>query len=99
MGIGQSGFSQTHKIGNICIIANFVLPSIYSFLFYLHGMVLVNMKIDISGCNRITFQGCRLHKSSSFLMVQLKQSWQCWHSCVVESLRKTLMGMQATGSR
>ena len=24
-----SGFSQTHKIGNICIIANFVYPSMY----------------------------------------------------------------------
>ena len=53
-------------------------------------MMLVNMKSD-TGRNRITFQGCRLHWSSSFLMAQLKRSWQNWHSCIVESLSKTLM--------
>ena len=29
---------------------------------------------------QITFQGCRLHWSSSFLIPQLKQRWQYWHS-------------------
>ena len=29
-------FSQTHKIGNIATIANFVFPYICSFLLYLH---------------------------------------------------------------
>ena len=31
----QSDFSQTHKIGNIDIIANFVFPYICSLLLYL----------------------------------------------------------------
>ena len=31
--IKYSTFSQTHKIGNIDIIANFVFPYFYSFLF------------------------------------------------------------------
>ena len=43
-------------------------------------MILVNIKSDISGWNRITFQGCTFHWSSSFLMTELKQSWQFWHS-------------------
>ena len=33
----------------------------FSFLLHLQHMMLVNMKLDISGCNRITFQGYRLH--------------------------------------
>ena len=49
------------------------------------------MKLDISGRNRITLQGCRLYWSSSFLLVQVRQNWQYWHSCVVESLGKTLL--------
>ena len=69
------GFLQTHKIGNNGIIASSVFPYICSSILYLHHMMLVNMKLDISDCKRIIFQGCRLHWSSSFLMVQLKQSW------------------------
>ena len=52
----QIGFSQTHKIDNIGIIAGFVFPYIYSFLLYLQHVMLVNMKLDISGCNRIAFK-------------------------------------------
>ena len=36
-------------------------------------MILVNMKLHFGGCNSITFQGYRLHRSDSFLMAQLKQ--------------------------
>ena len=58
----------------------------------LHHLILINMKLDIRECNRITFQGCRLHWSSSFAMVQLKRSWQYWQSCCgAESLWKYLM--------
>ena len=32
----QSSFLQTHKVGNVGIIANSVLPLICSFLVYLH---------------------------------------------------------------
>ena len=62
-----------HKIGNIGIIANFVFPHICSSLLYLQHILLVVMKLDISGCNSITFQGCGLHWSSSFLMAQLNK--------------------------
>ena len=70
----QSGFSQTHKIGNITIFANFVFPYICSFLLYLQHMMLVNMKLDISWCNRITFQGCKLYWFLfNALMAQIKK--------------------------
>ena len=52
------------------IIHNFVFP----YLFLQH-MTLVNVKLDINECNRITFQGYKPHWSSSFLMAQLKRSW------------------------
>ena len=71
--VTRSSFSKTHKIGNIGIIANFVFLNICSFLIqlYLQHVTLVNVKSDVSGHKRITFQGCRLHWSSFFLMVQL----------------------------
>ena len=46
------------------------------------NMMLVNVKLDISGCNRNTFQGRRIHWCYSFLMAELKRSWQYWHSCI-----------------
>ena len=86
------GFFTRHRIANIGIIANFVLWKLYRFfLLYFWNILLVNMKINIRGFNRITFQGCRLHWSSSFLMAKLKRSWQDWYSCIVESLWKTLV--------
>ena len=33
---------------------------------------------DISGSNKWTFQGGRLHWSSSFLVAHLKRNWQYW---------------------
>ena len=82
----HTGFSQTHKNATVGNIANFVFPYFCSFLHYLRLGVLVNIKLNISGCARITFQGCRLHWSSSFPIAQLKRSWQYWHSYTVESL-------------
>ena len=82
----DSWFSQTHKIANIGIIANFVSPHICSFLLYLQYIMLVNIKLDICGYKLIRFQGCRLHWSDLFLMAQLKRSWQYWHSCIMQSL-------------
>ena len=46
---------------NIDIIANFVFTYICSFLLYIQHMMLVNVKLDISGNFRITFQD---HKNS-----------------------------------
>ena len=86
-----SGF-LFHKLTKLPILALLLTlySHIFSFLLYLHHMMLINIKLDISGCIRITFQGCRHHCASSFLMAQLKRSWQYWHSCLAESLWKTL---------
>ena len=54
----QSGSSETHKLGNIDIIANFEFPYISSFLLYFHCMMLVDVKLDVS-------EGYRLYWSSS----------------------------------
>ena len=81
-------FYKSRKL-DIGIFVNFVFHYIHKFLLYLHHMILVNRKLSVSGC-KILFQGCRLHRLSSFLMAQLKQSWQCWHFCILESLWKTL---------
>ena len=53
----------------------------YNVLISLQTMMLVNVKLDVSGYNVITF-----HWFTSFLMAQLKQNWQHWHSCIVDSL-------------
>ena len=77
-----------HKIGNN---ANFMCPYVWHFFCIGTPMMLVYVKLDVSGYERIIFKGCRLHWSSSFLMAQLKQSWQHWHSCIAESLCKSLL--------
>ena len=84
----QSGFSQTHKIGNIGINSSFVFLHIWSFILWFYHMMLVNFKLDVtvSECKRITFQCHILHWFSSFLMSQLKRNWKYWHFCIVESL-------------
>ena len=51
-------------------------------------MMLVNVKLDVSGFRRIIFQGYKLHWFSSFVMARLKQSWQYRHSCFVEGCEK-----------
>ena len=51
----SAGSSQTDKIGNIGVIAKFVFLYISSFVLNLQHIMLVNVKLDISGCNRITF--------------------------------------------
>ena len=38
----------------------------------LHHMMLVNLKLNVSGYKRVILQGCRLFWSNSFLMAQLK---------------------------
>ena len=68
-----SGFSQTHKVDNIGIIANFVFRYICSFLHYLHH-VEIDVKLDASEYKRIIFHDCRPHWSCSFLMTQQKLS-------------------------
>ena len=64
----HSSFSQRHKIDNIGII----LHSPFSnFLLYINPMMLVNVKSNVSGYKRITFQSIKLHGASPFLMAQL----------------------------
>ena len=52
----ESSFSQTHKVCNVGIIANFVFPYFCCFLLYLHQHMLANVKIEIKGCTRIIFE-------------------------------------------
>ena len=78
--VDHSGFSQTHKIGNIGINVNFVVPYIYSFVLYLQTIMLFNVKLGIIGCIETKFQGHRPHLPNSFLIAQLKWSWQIWQS-------------------
>ena len=75
-----------HKNDNMGIIANFVFPYICHFLLYLYHMIILNVQLDISECKSSTFQGCKLHLSSSFRMAQPKRNRQYWHSCIVKSL-------------
>ena len=86
-------FSQTYKVGNVGIIANFVFPYICSFLLYLHQLMLVNVKLEIKGCRRIIFQGYNALWGQLTFNGRAKQSWQWWYSCVVESLWKTPLGL------
>ena len=51
----HSCFSQSHKIGNAGIIANFVFPYICNFRLYLQQMMSVNVKLEIKGYISITF--------------------------------------------
>ena len=87
----QLSFSHSHKVGNVCIIANFVFPYIWSFLICLQQMLWVNVKKEIKEYMRIIIQGYVLYWNSWFLMAELKRSWQCWYSCIVDSLWKILM--------
>ena len=44
----ESTFSQTHKVGKNGINANFAFPYVYTFLHYLHFMMLVIVKLHVS---------------------------------------------------
>ena len=68
-----------HKCTKLSLISNFVLLYICSSFFYLHHMMLVNMKLDVSRHKRIALQGYRILWSSSFQKAQLKLIWLlCW---------------------
>ena len=52
------GFHKMHKnvnIDNIDINVNFVFPYLCSFLLYWHHMMLINVKLDLTGFGSITF--------------------------------------------
>ena len=55
-------------IGNI---GSFVFPYIYIFFHYFNHMILVKVKLDVSGYKRIIFQDCEPHSYLSFLKVIL----------------------------
>ena len=64
-------FLQIHKLVNIGINANFVFPYIHSFLLYLYHMMLVDVKLNVSGYKLIPYQCRILHWSCSFPIAQL----------------------------
>ena len=76
-------FSQTHKVGNNGINANFVFPYNGSFLNYLHHMILANMKFKVSWCKKITFFKVADFIglfSFSFEWHSQKRSWQYYQN-------------------
>ena len=62
-------FHKHTQIGNVVIVANYVFPHNDSFFLYLHHIMSVNVKLDISDHKRIVFQGTLLW-SRSFVMTQ-----------------------------
>ena len=68
------------------------------FLLYLQRMMSVNVKLENKGYMKIIFQGHMFYWNSWFLMAELKRSWQYWHSCIAESLWRTLLFFQRTFS-
>ena len=86
-------FTQTQnwQYWHYCQLGFCINTYIYSFLRYLHHMMLVNVELDVRGCKGISFQCWRFHWSSSILIAELKQSWQYWHSCTVQRSLKTLL--------
>ena len=75
-----------NNIGNNGNIVICVFQYTCSFLLYSNCIVLVNAKLDITGYERITFQGWILWWCSKFQMAQLKHKWQYCHSCIAQSL-------------
>ena len=59
--LNHISFSQSHKVGNVGIIDNFVFLYICSFLFHLQQMMSVNVKLEMKGYMRIIFQGFMLY--------------------------------------
>ena len=58
-----------HKHTKLAILA--LLPTLYSHIFavlllYLNSIMLVNLKLDVTGYGRTAFQGCILNWYSSF---------------------------------
>ena len=91
-----------YKHTKLAILA--LLPTLYSnkftvsfficsFFLYLWNIMLANTKLDITGHHKIIFQVYRLYWSSCSLIGQLKQSWQYCHSCIAETLWKTLVNV------
>ena len=82
----HSSFSQTHKVGNVGIIANFVFANICCLLLSLHQLMLVNKGIHEDHI-------LRSNALLDWLLVNeiTKTKWQCWHSCIAEKLWKTLL--------
>ena len=64
-----------HKRTRLAILP--LLPTVYSHIFAVFFFI-------------YTFQGYKLYCPNQFIMAHQKQSWQHWHSCIVESLWKTV---------
>ena len=73
-----------HKRTKLAILS--LLSALYSLFFAVSFFIyiiimLVNPKLDVSGyCS--PFQSWY----GTFVMVELKQNWQYWHSCIVHGL-------------
>ena len=87
----QSDFMNP-QIWQYCHYCQLLFPYICSFLLNMCHVILVNVKLYISMYRRVIFQGYRFFGILIISSGTAKQSWQYWHSCIVESLLKTIMG-------
>ena len=62
----HTGFLQMYKVGNIGINANFVFLFICSFLPYSYHVLLVNVKLDVTGYKRITCQDKKVFQEDAY---------------------------------
>ena len=84
-----SCFLQTHKVGNVDIIASFVLPwYISSFLLYWDIIMLENVKFYINGYERITFQGCIFLWRICEKLLYLRIGMSCFRLAVRQIYRR-----------
>ena len=84
-------FTNT-QIWQYCHYCQLLFPYICSFLRNMCHVIVVNVKLYISMYRRVIFQGYRFFGILIISSGTAKQSWQYWHSCIVESLLKTIMG-------
>ena len=65
-------FSQTQS-WHYCKLC--IFPYVWSFLLYFYQLMLMNARLEIKEYEVITFQGCTLHLTGSFLLIELKLSY------------------------
>ena len=63
----DSSLSQTHKVGNVGIIAYSVLPFNSSFILLLYQLMIVKLKLELKEYTQIKFQGYTLLKQLIFI--------------------------------
>ena len=71
---------------NIGIFVNFAFPFSLQFLLYLHHMMLINVKLSISGYERIIYFEIADSLDQFISKETAKTKYTLCHSCVVDNL-------------